>query len=178
MHTLTFPHFRRRNVADPGICYCGAYGGGVHTKSARCDGSPEPEPPAPLASNEQLSELYTWLLDTSNESSPYESQMLTRAAAVVGEKLLSIANAALQPAVETTASPTDAQIDEFVSGLMGLFCVGDMVKTPYTMEAVAREMMRGWLAGFQLKTTPVHPDPTGTTREPPHCPTCGCGVAP
>lgn len=22
--------------------------------------------------------------------------------------------------------------------------------------------------------TPAHPDPTGKTREPPHCPTCGC----
>ena len=22
---------------------------------------------------------------------------------------------------------------------------------------------------------PVHPDPTGKTREPPHCPTCDCG---
>jgi hypothetical protein len=24
---------------------------------------------------------------------------------------------------------------------------------------------------------PCHPDPTGTTREPPHCPTCGCSSA-
>jgi hypothetical protein len=31
----------------PGICYCGAYGGGRHTKSARCDGSPEPSPIPP-----------------------------------------------------------------------------------------------------------------------------------
>jgi hypothetical protein len=23
---------------------------------------------------------------------------------------------------------------------------------------------------------PAHPDPTGTTREPPHCPTCACGA--
>jgi hypothetical protein len=56
-----------------------------------------------MTSNEQLSDLYSWLLDTASEASPYESQMLTRAAAVVGEKLLSIANAALQPAVETPA---------------------------------------------------------------------------
>lgn len=25
--------------------------------------------------------------------------------------------------------------------------------------------------------TPVHRDPTGKTREPPHCPTCSCGTA-
>lgn len=27
---------------ESSICYCGAYGGGKHTRSARCDGSPEP----------------------------------------------------------------------------------------------------------------------------------------
>lgn len=26
-------------MEGPGICYCGAYGGGAHTKSARCDKS-------------------------------------------------------------------------------------------------------------------------------------------
>lgn len=25
---------------------------------------------------------------------------------------------------------------------------------------------------------PVHPDQTGKTREPPHCPTCDCGLHP
>lgn len=35
-----------------GICYCGAYGGGRHTKSARCDGSREYEAPPPLASKD------------------------------------------------------------------------------------------------------------------------------
>lgn len=29
--------------AETNVCYCGAYGGGRHTKSARCDGSPDPE---------------------------------------------------------------------------------------------------------------------------------------
>lgn len=29
---------------EQNICYCGAYGGGVHTRSARCNGSPAPEP--------------------------------------------------------------------------------------------------------------------------------------
>jgi hypothetical protein len=29
---------------EPGVCDCGAYGGGRHTKSARCDGS-KPERP-------------------------------------------------------------------------------------------------------------------------------------
>jgi hypothetical protein len=28
-------------MADPGICYCGNYGGGKHTKSARCPDSME-----------------------------------------------------------------------------------------------------------------------------------------
>src|SRR4051812_12214021 len=28
-------------MSDLGICYCGAYGGGKHTTSARCDGSRE-----------------------------------------------------------------------------------------------------------------------------------------
>jgi hypothetical protein len=32
------------------------------------------------------------------------------------------------------------------------------------------------LARRSVKTA-VHPDPTGTTREPPHCPTCECGQA-
>jgi hypothetical protein len=27
-----------------------------------------------------------------------------------------------------------------------------------------------------VETSPVHADPTGTTREPPHCPTCACGA--
>lgn len=27
-------------------------------------------------------------------------------------------------------------------------------------------------------TIPAHADPTGTTREPPHCPTCACSLAP
>jgi hypothetical protein len=57
---------------------------------------------------------------------------------------------------ETSVAPTDAQIDEFVSGLMHLFCVGDMVKTPHTMDSVAREMMRNWLAGFHVKA-PAEP---------------------
>lgn len=26
------------------------------------------------------------------------------------------------------------------------------------------------------QTVPAHVDPTGTTREPPHCPTCSCGL--
>jgi len=26
------------------------------------------------------------------------------------------------------------------------------------------------------ETTAVHKDPTGTTREPPHCPSCSCGL--
>ena len=33
-----------RTSKERNICYCGAYGGGVHTRSARCDGSPAPEP--------------------------------------------------------------------------------------------------------------------------------------
>lgn len=28
------------------------------------------------------------------------------------------------------------------------------------------------------ETFPVHPDPTGKTREPPHCPSCNCGAEP
>src|SRR5688572_11936644 len=32
---------RRAAMADPGICYCGNYGGGKHTKSARCPDSME-----------------------------------------------------------------------------------------------------------------------------------------
>ena len=30
--------------------------------------------------------------------------------------------------------------------------------------------------GSTVETGAVHPDPTGKTREPPHCPTCGCGL--
>jgi hypothetical protein len=28
----------------------------------------------------------------------------------------------------------------------------------------------------QSKSPPCHPDPTGKTREPPHCPSCSCGL--
>lgn len=40
-------------MREDNICYCGNYGGGKHTKSARCDGSPEPTP-EPLPSNSKL----------------------------------------------------------------------------------------------------------------------------
>lgn len=50
---------------------------------------------------------------------------------------------------EMTTAPTDAQIDEFINVLMHLFCVGDMMKTPHTMDSVARELMRNWLATFR-----------------------------
>ncbi len=34
------------------VCSCGAYGGGVHTKSARCDGSREPVSAPPSVQSE------------------------------------------------------------------------------------------------------------------------------
>lgn len=37
---------------------------------------------------------------------------------------------------------------------------------------VADEVDAQWLARSKV---PVHVDPTGSTREPPHCPTCSCG---
>lgn len=48
---------------------------------------------------------------------------------------------------ETAAvrGPTDAEIDKFVDGLMGIFCVGDMIKTPHTLSSVMRETIRNWL---------------------------------
>ena len=33
-------------------------------------------------------------------------------------------------------------------------------------------------AALALLVYPVHPDPTGKTREPPHCPTCDCNAEP
>lgn len=33
------------------------------------------------------------------------------------------------------------------------------------------------LAELRRSSETFHVDPTGTTREPPHCPTCGCGIA-
>lgn len=50
-------------------------------------------------------------------------------------------------------------------------------------EALADQVMqlRGELERLNLKCAalaklvyPVHPDPTGKTREPPHCPSCSC----
>lgn len=43
---------RMPNNSGPGVCYCGEYGGGVHTKSARCEKDPVPNtqsPPPPDA---------------------------------------------------------------------------------------------------------------------------------
>ena len=36
-------------MEGPGVCYCGAYGGGVHTLSSRC---PKPEKPDPQLAGE------------------------------------------------------------------------------------------------------------------------------
>lgn len=40
-----------------------------------------------------------------------------------------------------------------------------------TLEEI-RDLLKQLLARFPA---PCHPDPTGKTREPPHCPTCDCG---
>jgi hypothetical protein len=37
-------------MSDPGVCYCGAYGGGKHTLSARC----KPTPPALVTDMQRL----------------------------------------------------------------------------------------------------------------------------
>ncbi len=42
--------------------------------------------------------------------------------------------------------------------------------------AIAADMACKALDGADPKTFPVHPDPTGKTREPPHCPTCACEI--
>jgi hypothetical protein len=39
------------------VCSCGAYGGGVHTKSARCDGSRESPEAPPSVKREPMSLL-------------------------------------------------------------------------------------------------------------------------
>lgn len=39
------------------VCYCGEYGGGVHTRSARCDGSKEDSKLDTLPSKERVAEL-------------------------------------------------------------------------------------------------------------------------
>jgi predicted nucleotidyltransferase len=41
----------------------------------------------PSLSKEELSDLFGWLIDLANESSPHHSQMLMKAADVVGQKL-------------------------------------------------------------------------------------------
>ncbi len=40
--------------------------------------------------------------------------------------------------------------------------------------AIAAGMACKALDGVDPSMVPVHPDPTGKTREPPHCPTCAC----
>lgn len=47
-------------MSDLGICYCGAYGGGKHTKSARCDGSREESVFAPPVTTMQLASMIAW----------------------------------------------------------------------------------------------------------------------
>jgi len=44
------------------------------------------------------------------------------------------------------------------------------------MEGLWRQPWGGWAPESPTadEPTPVHPDPTGKTREPPHCPTCDC----
>lgn len=54
-----------------------------------------------------------------------------------------------------------------IDALMLEFCPGEM----------SAEQRAEW-ARSQVKTAACHPDPTGKIREPPHCPTCACGMTP
>jgi hypothetical protein len=47
---------------------------------------------------------------------------------------------------------------------------------PSISKAFANSPRRVSHEPLQGASFPVHADPTGTTREPPHCPTCECGI--
>lgn len=57
-------------MEGPGVCYCGAYGGGVHTRSSLCP-KPDPQPIPPLADGD-ATPLHGPILEESSENGSLE----------------------------------------------------------------------------------------------------------
>lgn len=52
----------------------------------------------------------------------------------------------------------------------------EAVHDPTNSSGIGNAAEKKLRAAFRVETRACHPDPTGTTREPPHCPTCACGL--
>lgn len=81
--------------------------------------------------------------------------------------------------------PADAAhtllVQEIEQLKLSLFHREDQVNRLTDLELDLRqeiERLNKRCAALALLVYPVHPDPTGKTREPPHCPSCSCSPPP
>lgn len=104
-----------------------------------------------------LGELYGWLIDSANQSSPYDSQMLMKAASIVGDRLAT-------PSDEIEQLRQDCRRWENAHKIW--LAESERLRKQVNELSIHAEK---WV---KRATTPAH------EREPPHCSSCSCGMTP